>query len=51
MSFSFSEFIHRYYLDPVINDSGYNIFNTLTWAVILGIAVFLLMKFFSATKT
>ncbi|MDR2944109.1 MAG: DUF63 family protein, partial [Methanosarcinales archaeon] len=23
-------FIQLYYIDPIINDSGYNIFNTLT---------------------
>ncbi|WNY28132.1 hypothetical protein MmiEs2_03140 [Methanimicrococcus stummii] len=38
-------FIHEYYIDPIINDSGYNIFNTLTWAIILGIAVYLLIYF------
>ncbi|MDV0444917.1 hypothetical protein MmiAt1_04650 [Methanimicrococcus sp. At1] len=38
-------FIREYYLDPIINDSGYNIFNTLTWAVILGIAVYVLIYF------
>lgn len=38
-------FIHEYYIDPIINDSGYNIFNTLTWAIILGIAVYFLIYF------
>ncbi len=38
-------FIQEYYIDPIINDSGYNIFNTLTWAVILGIAVYFLIYF------
>lgn len=36
-------FIQEYYIDPIIHDSGYNIFNTLTWAVILGIAVYFLI--------
>lgn len=47
MSFidSFIAFIHEYYIDPIINDSGYNIFNTVTWAVILGIAVYFLIYF------
>ncbi len=39
-------FIQKYYIDPIINDSGYNIFNTLTWAIILGIAVYFLIYFF-----
>lgn len=38
-------FIQEYYIDPIINDSGYNIFNTLTWAIILGIAVYFLIYF------
>lgn len=46
MSFidSVMAFIQKYYLDPIINDSGYNIVNTLTWAVILGIAVYFLIR-------
>ncbi|WNY23474.1 hypothetical protein MmiHf6_07810 [Methanimicrococcus hongohii] len=36
-------FIQTYYIDPIITDSGYNIFNTVTWAIILGIAVYLLI--------
>ncbi|MDR0767882.1 MAG: DUF63 family protein [Methanosarcinales archaeon] len=36
-------FIHKYYIDPIITDSGYNIVNTVTWAVILGLAVYLLI--------
>ena len=48
MSFiqSIIDFIQKYYIDPIINDSGYNIFNTLTWAIILGIAVYFLIHFF-----
>ncbi len=33
-------FINRYYLDPIMQDSGYNPVNTLTWALILGVCVF-----------
>jgi len=45
MSFinSIFAFIQKYYIDPIINDSGYNIFNTVTWAIILGIAVYFLI--------
>ncbi|MDK2893075.1 DUF63 family protein [Methanohalophilus sp.] len=34
------QFISRYYIDPVIYDSGYNPVNTITWGLILGICVF-----------
>ncbi len=39
-----SEFINRFYIRPVIEGTGYNIFNTVTYAAILIIAVFLLLK-------
>jgi uncharacterized membrane protein len=34
------QFVNRYYIEPVIYDSGYNPVNTLTWGIILGICVF-----------
>jgi uncharacterized membrane protein len=40
------EFISRYYVDPIVNDSGYNIVNTLTWALILGICLIGIFKVF-----
>ena len=40
------EFISRYYVDPIVNDTGYNIVNTLTWAVILGICLIGIFKVF-----
>ncbi|MDV0446232.1 hypothetical protein MsAg5_00600 [Methanosarcinaceae archaeon Ag5] len=45
MSFTetLTEFIYTNYINPVIYDSGYNVFNTLTWAVILGIAVYFII--------
>lgn len=39
------EFIKEYYIDSIVYKEGYNIVNTLTWAVILVIAVFLVYKF------
>ncbi|MCL2550475.1 MAG: DUF63 family protein [Methanimicrococcus sp.] len=39
-------FVREYYIEPVINDSGYNIFNTVTWAIVLGLSVYLLIYFF-----
>jgi uncharacterized membrane protein len=35
-----SQFINAYYLDPIRTDSGYNPVNTFTWALILGICIF-----------
>ena len=36
------EFINRYYVDPIVNDAGYNIVNTLTWAMVLVLCVYIL---------
>ncbi|PTD93561.1 hypothetical protein C9439_07110, partial [archaeon SCG-AAA382B04] len=38
------DFIHRYYIYPIIHDSGYNPVNTLTWAVILVLSLFGILK-------
>lgn len=34
------EFIIRYYVDPIVHDTGYNIVNTLTWAMVLVLCVY-----------
>ncbi|KAF5414108.1 MAG: hypothetical protein C5S48_09865 [Candidatus Methanogaster sp.] len=34
------EFINRYYWTPIVTDSGYNIVNTLTWAMVLVLCVY-----------
>jgi uncharacterized membrane protein len=39
-----SQFINTYYLDPIRGDEGYNIVNTFTWAVVLGICIFGVFK-------
>jgi len=39
-----SQLINEYYIDPILHDSGYNIVNTVTWAVILGICIFGIVK-------
>ena len=44
------DFIQKYYIDPIINDSGYNIFNTVTWAIILGLSVYLLIYLLQKMK-
>jgi len=33
-------FIYKYYLTPIVDDSGYNPVNTVTWAIILGLCLF-----------
>ncbi len=38
------EFIDEYYVQPIILDLGYNIYNTLTWAVLLGLSLFGIIK-------
>jgi uncharacterized membrane protein len=42
--------IYRYYVDPIIYDTGYNPVNTITWAVILGIAILALIRLFKRTS-
>jgi uncharacterized membrane protein len=39
-----SAFIHKYYIDPIIYDTGYNPVDTVTWAIILGLAILGLIK-------
>ncbi len=39
-----NQLINRYYIEPILQDSGYNIVNTITWAIILGICVFGMVK-------
>jgi len=34
------EFINRYYWTPIVTDSGYNVVNTLTWAMVLVLCVY-----------
>ncbi|MCQ8903551.1 MAG: DUF63 family protein [Methanothrix sp.] len=41
-----ADFIQRYYVEPIINDTGYNPVNTLTWAIILGVFVLLIHRTF-----
>lgn len=41
-----SAWIYKYYVYPIIYDTGYNPVNTVTWAVILGVTVLGLIKLF-----
>lgn len=38
-------FIKEYFIDSIVYKEGYNVVNTLTWAIILVIAVFLFYRF------
>jgi len=37
-------FIARYYIDPIVYNEGYNVVNTLTYAIILAISLFAILK-------
>ncbi|MBW6517697.1 MAG: DUF63 family protein [ANME-2 cluster archaeon] len=41
---SIQGFIYQYYIDPIIHDTGYNPVNTVTWAIILGLCLFGVLK-------
>lgn len=43
---AFGDFIKRYYIDPIIHDTSYNPVDTVTWAVVLCLAVLGLVKLF-----
>ena len=45
-----SDFIYKYYIDPVKYGEPYNIVETLTYAIILIIGVYLLYRWFSSSK-
>ena len=44
------EFVNKYFIYPIVHDTGYNIYNTSVWAIIFVLAVALLMKYFEAKK-
>jgi len=37
-------FVNEYYINPIIYDTGYNPINTITWAIILGLSLFGVVK-------
>lgn len=43
-------FIARYYIDPIVYNEGYNVVNTLTYAIILGISLFAILKLMAFLK-
>lgn len=38
------DFIYKYYINPIIYDTGYNPVNTITWAILLGLCLFGVLK-------
>lgn len=47
---SIREFVYKYYINPFISDTSYNVFDTLTYAIILGISVFAIIKLLARLK-
>ncbi len=43
-------FIAKYYIDPILYGEGYNVVNTLTYAIILGISLFAILKLMAFLK-
>ncbi|HTY91744.1 MAG TPA: DUF63 family protein [Methanocella sp.] len=43
-------FIAKYFIDPIIYNEGYNVVNTLTYAIILGISLFAILKLMELLK-
>jgi len=39
-----SEFVNKYYIEPIVEGTGYNVVNTVTYLAILVLAVFLVFK-------
>jgi uncharacterized membrane protein len=44
ISETLQDFIYTYYIDPIKYDLGYNPVNTITWAIILGFVIFVILK-------
>ena len=44
MTEAIKEFLYTYYIHPITYDTGYNPVNTITWALMLGLMVFVLWK-------
>lgn len=44
MAVDLGNFVNQYYINPIIYDTGYNPVNTVTWAIILGLSLFGVVK-------
>jgi uncharacterized membrane protein len=43
-------FVQKYYIDPIIYDTSYNPVDTITWAIVLGLAIIGLLKLLGRLK-
>lgn len=50
LSVDVGKFINDYYINPIIYDTGYNLVNTVTWAIILGLSLFGVLKLLNRLK-
>lgn len=51
MDFDIGQFIDQYYIHPIVNSGeGYNPVNTITYAIILGISLFVILKLMDILK-
>ncbi|HOV51304.1 MAG TPA: DUF63 family protein [Methanothrix sp.] len=48
--YDLADWIYRYYIDPIIHDTSYNPVDTVTWAIVLGLAVLGLVRLFQHLK-
>jgi uncharacterized membrane protein len=44
MNEAIRQFVNTYYIHPITHDTGYNLVNTLTWALLLVLCLFLTLK-------
>ena len=50
MTEAIKEFIYTYYVHPIIYDTGYNLVNTITWALVLGLCIFITLRLLKKLK-
>jgi len=44
LAIDLGNFVNEYYINPILYDTGYNPINTITWAIILGLSLFGVVK-------
>ena len=51
IDFDIGQFIDKYFIHPIVySGEGYNLVNTVTYAIILGISLFLILKVMDILK-
>ena len=46
MDLNVTSWLYKYYVEPVVYDTGYNPINTVTWAIILGLMLYVIIRLF-----